>query len=151
MSGSCLITSGGCVICFVFKQTTAYEMRISDWSSDVCSSDLADILLDDHRSRADHIDIVALFALGQHDLARGHALDFGGVANGAKSVDCQAALEDLEQLAFERDAVDRTLGARNRSHPTERRGAGYLDEESAERRVGEEFVSTDKSWGEANK
>src|SRR3546814_8240451 len=38
-----------CVICmlfvsyflfFFFKQKTAYEMRISDWSSDVCSSDL---------------------------------------------------------------------------------------------------------------
>src|SRR3546814_4764431 len=29
-----------CVIIFVFKQKTAYEMRISDWSSDVCSSDL---------------------------------------------------------------------------------------------------------------
>src|SRR3546814_20882484 len=30
------------LICFVFcfKQKTAYEMRISDWSSDVCSSDL---------------------------------------------------------------------------------------------------------------
>src|SRR3546814_6145094 len=28
------------VFCFVFKQKTAYEMRISDWSSDVCSSDL---------------------------------------------------------------------------------------------------------------
>src|SRR3546814_2565102 len=46
-----------CVICvldvfcflfffFFFKQKTAYEMRISDWSSDVCSSDL----LDPHRS-----------------------------------------------------------------------------------------------------
>src|SRR3546814_10224907 len=38
----------GCLICYViyvclfffFKQKTAYEMRISDWSSDVCSSDL---------------------------------------------------------------------------------------------------------------
>src|SRR3546814_1181993 len=28
---------------FFFKQKTAYEMRISDWSSDVCSSDLATI------------------------------------------------------------------------------------------------------------
>src|SRR3546814_8368565 len=28
------------VIVFFFKQKTAYEMRISDWSSDVCSSDL---------------------------------------------------------------------------------------------------------------
>src|SRR3546814_10139853 len=26
--------------CFFFKQKTAYEIRISDWSSDVCSSDL---------------------------------------------------------------------------------------------------------------
>src|SRR3546814_10733472 len=32
------------VLCcvFFFKQKTAYEMRISDWSSDVCSSDLRD-------------------------------------------------------------------------------------------------------------
>src|SRR3546814_20134145 len=29
---------------FFFKQKTAYEMRISDWSSDVCSSDLVGIL-----------------------------------------------------------------------------------------------------------
>src|SRR3546814_843904 len=30
---------------FFFKQKTAYEMRISDWSSDVCSSDLLNIAL----------------------------------------------------------------------------------------------------------
>src|SRR3546814_2912261 len=29
---------------FFFKQKTAYEMRISDWSSDVCSSDLTEAL-----------------------------------------------------------------------------------------------------------
>src|SRR3546814_10021776 len=29
-----------CFYFFFFKQKTAYEMRISDWSSDVCSSDL---------------------------------------------------------------------------------------------------------------
>src|SRR3546814_6803435 len=29
-----------CCSLFFFKQKTAYEMRISDWSSDVCSSDL---------------------------------------------------------------------------------------------------------------
>src|SRR3546814_10287637 len=28
------------MLVFFFKQKTAYEMRISDWSSDVCSSDL---------------------------------------------------------------------------------------------------------------
>src|SRR3546814_3110287 len=37
---------------FFFKQKTAYEMRISDWSSDVCSSDLFDlVLLSAHRAR----------------------------------------------------------------------------------------------------
>src|SRR3546814_7388932 len=30
----------GLVIVFYFKEKTAYDMRISDWSSDVCSSDL---------------------------------------------------------------------------------------------------------------
>src|SRR3546814_18237333 len=36
------------LVCFFFfKQKTAYEMRISDWSSDVCSSDL-DARLDAH-------------------------------------------------------------------------------------------------------
>src|SRR3546814_7067397 len=38
-----------CVVCFffVFKQKTAYEVRISDWSSDVCSSDLGGARVDD--------------------------------------------------------------------------------------------------------
>src|SRR3546814_619581 len=40
------------VFCFFFfKQKTAYEMRISDWSSDVCSSDLAGLA---HLHRAIH-------------------------------------------------------------------------------------------------
>src|SRR3546814_11178733 len=33
------------VFFFFFKQKTAYEMRISDWSSDVCSSDLRGLVL----------------------------------------------------------------------------------------------------------
>src|SRR3546814_3706211 len=40
---SCVYTCTHCLVdCvfFFFKQKTAYEMRISDWSSDVCSSDL---------------------------------------------------------------------------------------------------------------
>src|SRR3546814_8960504 len=36
------------LLIFVFKQKTAYEMRISDWSSDVCSADLAALDLDVH-------------------------------------------------------------------------------------------------------
>src|SRR3546814_6120038 len=39
-----ILLSGLSLFCillfFFFKQKTAYEMRISDWSSDVCSSDL---------------------------------------------------------------------------------------------------------------
>src|SRR3546814_9517071 len=31
---------------FFFKQKTAYEMRISDWSSDVCSSDLDRLVIE---------------------------------------------------------------------------------------------------------
>src|SRR3546814_3311384 len=39
---SCIVGIVSLSICvfFFFKQKTAYEMRISDWSSDVCSSDL---------------------------------------------------------------------------------------------------------------
>src|SRR3546814_2394238 len=44
------MVDGGIVTVFFFKQKTAYEMRISDWSSDVCSSDLAG----DVRRRAVH-------------------------------------------------------------------------------------------------
>src|SRR3546814_3904850 len=36
----CLVVSCCRFWFFFFKQKTAYEMRISDWSSDVCSSDL---------------------------------------------------------------------------------------------------------------
>src|SRR3546814_9788991 len=38
-----------CIFFFFFKQKTAYEMRISDWSSDVCSSDLHSADPDDSR------------------------------------------------------------------------------------------------------
>src|SRR3546814_15935112 len=36
---------------FFFKQKTAYEMRISDWSSDVCSSDLLGLAVVDEEPR----------------------------------------------------------------------------------------------------
>src|SRR3546814_3684855 len=41
MNYTCDVALVFCAICIFFvKQKTAYEMRISDWSSDVCSSDL---------------------------------------------------------------------------------------------------------------
>src|SRR3546814_8287764 len=42
---------------FFFKQKTAYEMRISDWSSDVCSSDLTALV--QLQRRTDHDDRTA--------------------------------------------------------------------------------------------
>src|SRR3546814_9170202 len=44
---------------FFFKQKTAYEMRISDWSSDVCSSDLVEVADRGGALRAQSCDDVA--------------------------------------------------------------------------------------------
>src|SRR3546814_2686789 len=54
------------LLVFFFKQKTAYEMRISDWSSDVCSSDLL--------GQAVLVDQLVAFLLGQrlHRLADMH-------------------------------------------------------------------------------
>src|SRR3546814_961733 len=53
-----------CIFFFFFKQKTAYVMRISDWSSDVCSSDLqrfdfAELALDGAGADAGLLDLVA--------------------------------------------------------------------------------------------
>src|SRR3546814_5041770 len=68
---SCL--TGLLLVFFFFKQKTAYEMRISDWSSDVCSSDLLDLArrnaLDIHLGQRRHQrllrPLVALEQLGR--------------------------------------------------------------------------------------
>src|SRR3546814_10482396 len=49
-------------VLFFFKQKTAYEMRISDWSSDVCSSDLFQVEI---RRHAAFGDIALLHALAE--------------------------------------------------------------------------------------
>src|SRR3546814_19120498 len=57
---------------FFFKQKTAYEMRISDWSSDVCSSDLlADTIERLGRGKTDEIDPL-LLGVGDFALRAGH-------------------------------------------------------------------------------
>src|SRR3546814_5614603 len=62
------------IVFFFFKQKTAYEMRISDWSSDVCSSDLRLGLL-----HADHRIVVAAHAgIGLVRRAAGQDLRIGG-------------------------------------------------------------------------
>src|SRR3546814_11444639 len=58
---------------FLFKQKTAYEMRISDWSSDVCSSDLVE----------PDLDLIVLGELGIANSTAAAALcarSFGGTA-----------------------------------------------------------------------
>src|SRR3546814_11055087 len=42
-------------LCLFLKQKTAYEMRISDWSSDVCSSDLAAFAASGVEEQRDHV------------------------------------------------------------------------------------------------
>src|SRR3546814_10234466 len=57
---------------FFFKQRTAYEWRISDWSSDVCSSDLTRATPCDHtprRSASTRILAAVLAASGSRPLA----------------------------------------------------------------------------------
>src|SRR3546814_3741615 len=55
---------------FFFKQKTAYEMRISDWSSDVCSSDLTGHATVDKRRGRTRLDgAVAFGTLDFEDLA----------------------------------------------------------------------------------
>src|SRR3546814_9131603 len=68
---------------FFFKQKTAYEMRISDWSSDVCSSDLRVI---EHQSQPPQRR--AHCRLGQSDL-------FTGAAHAAFAQQC---LKDDKQV-----------------------------------------------------
>src|SRR3546814_15546943 len=59
---------------FFFKQKTAYEMRISDWSSDVCSSDLRT-----RRPRRwrPHPDRPAVAARGEQGRRRARRMDEG--------------------------------------------------------------------------
>src|SRR3546814_9167772 len=55
-----------CIYFFFFKQKTAYEMRISDWSSDVCSSDLVgNIGLPQRMTLKEGIDPRASFGIEQ--------------------------------------------------------------------------------------
>src|SRR3546814_2571484 len=66
---------------FFFKQKTAYEMRISDWSSDVCSSDLGGAQV--RRERPPELEVVRRVVerrAHQHPL-----VDFDALAHAARS------------------------------------------------------------------
>src|SRR3546814_8362216 len=111
---------------FFLKQKTAYEMRISDWSSDVCSSDLADDPLDlvagaDGNGRFGHDHGEAIECSG--DLAR-CVVDIGqvGVAIAAAAGSADGDEHDVGsahgfgRLGGEGEIADRKSTRLNSSH-----------------------------------
>src|SRR3546814_13959609 len=108
---------------FFFKQKTAYEMRISDWSSDVCSSDLAD------------------FTIGRRQQAGNHLQQGRLAATRRTNDDEKLAVVDLEVERLQRGdlTVLGTIGFRDAVDLDDRPGR------SEERRVGKECVSTSRS------
>src|SRR3546814_19289485 len=75
------------MIFFFFKQKTAYEMRISDWSSDVCSSDLLRQSFEDAKASTGAEEIESAF-----DEARRDARSIGAEPDsGSHTVDAGTA------------------------------------------------------------
>src|SRR3546814_1596194 len=65
------------VVFFFFKQKTAYEMRISDWSSDVCSSDLVDLRTPRFAALSNKLGQAVQGLRAEHDIDVRGALDDG--------------------------------------------------------------------------
>src|SRR3546814_3649162 len=65
---------------FFFKQKTAYEMRISDWSSDVCSSDLRVVVTANVRDRdlGSFVEELREQVAREVELPPGYWVDYGG-------------------------------------------------------------------------
>src|SRR3546814_4250204 len=85
------------VLCFFFKQKTAYEMRSSDWSSDVCSSDLGDAV----GLAVVQQDAVARPALGDQYRRLGHGqLDMRRLCRGLVFLDGLDRAGSKGQLGF---------------------------------------------------
>src|SRR3546814_20974230 len=88
-----------CLFVFFFKQKTAYEMRISDWSSDVCSSDLLVVLDRPEDGRAEQA-----VALG----LEGAVVDGLGLLDFAKrprADQVRRGQRDLDRVEVERRAL----------------------------------------------
>src|SRR3546814_9781734 len=71
----------GCFF-FFFKQKTAYEMRISDWSSDVCSSDLS--VAGFQKEGLPRPAAIGVFCASLGKLADGDSAVLSGPLNGAR-------------------------------------------------------------------
>src|SRR3546814_4390686 len=100
--------------CF-FKQKTAYEMRISDWSSDVCSSNLhaGEQIVDQRAAEADRLEIIAAAIAGDDgDPHLRHDLEQAVVHRLAEAIDALVEREIAEQAA----RIDRKRTRMNSSH-----------------------------------
>src|SRR3546814_2714226 len=92
------------VVFFFFKQKTAYEMRISDWSSDVCSSDLAGHLSDRNlacrhsRARDDALDLAQWLQPGYGDLYRRHRSLFRAPTGGGTPASSRRKFADRKSI-----------------------------------------------------
>src|SRR3546814_351121 len=82
---------------FFFKQKTAYEMRISDWSSDVCSSDLL-VQKDDRLKREDSQEKARQKAI-QKELEWARSNAKGGRSKGKARL---ARIEELQSVDYQR-------------------------------------------------
>src|SRR3546814_10155657 len=90
-----------CFIVFFFKQKTAYEMRISDWSSDVCSSDLVE-----HRPGAVRsVGSAHMHLVAAHRHA-GRAFDTGRHAQRLRRSERGLDVEQAESFRFARRPHD---------------------------------------------
>src|SRR3546814_5466389 len=93
---------------FFFKQKTAYEMRISDWSSDVCSSDLVQGFTQiTQQGRALDQDFAVI---GQADLHMGQRLadTAGTMGLGPIEADHRGAFR--QPIAFKHRSEERRVG-----------------------------------------
>src|SRR3546814_15532673 len=86
-----------CLCFFFFKQKTAYEMRISDWSSDVCSSDLLHDLAGLAEAALRHVhvapgDLDRVVAVRRQTLDGGDR-GIGGLRHGGQAAPHRAAVE----------------------------------------------------------
>src|SRR3546814_14258220 len=131
-----------CSACFFFKQKTAYEMRISDWSSDVCSSDLRSVdavLLDMDGTILNSIK-AAERVWGEWALRHGLDVDaFLPTVHGVQSVETirRLGLPGVDPVAEAALVTQAEIDA--------------VEGRSEERRVGKECVSKGRSrWGPAH-
>src|SRR3546814_9199762 len=95
------------IIFFFFKQKTAYEMRISDWSSDVCSSDL--VARDSH-SGEDHDEASSIHERGNHRSRRRCRVELSGsrhLAGTDEMAHANDLAEELPRSGHRREQVGR--------------------------------------------